>query len=193
MPINAVIDGGTILFPLAYIIGDVVTEVYGFRKAKQLIMIGFAMSILASTTLYLVQIMPPATIWEHQAAYEAILGTLPRIIIGSLVAYLVGELLNSFILAKLKVITNGKYLWVRTIGSTIVGALADTAIFSTIAFLGTIPNTELSKLIIVVYFIKVVIEIIITPVTYQVVAWLKSVEGIDYFDRDLTVKNSLLD
>ncbi len=193
MPINAVIDGGTILFPLAYIIGDVVTEVYGFRKAKQLIMIGFAMSILASTTLYLVQIMPPATIWEHQAAYEAILGTLPRIIIGSLVAYLVGELLNSFILAKLKVRTNGKYLWVRTIGSTIVGALADTAIFSTIAFLGTIPNTELSKLIIVVYFIKVVIEIIVTPVTYRVVAWLKSVEGIDYFDRDLTVKNSLLD
>lgn len=193
MPINAVIDGGTILFPLAYIIGDVVTEVYGFRKAKQLIMIGFAMSILASTTLYLVQIMPPATIWGHQAAYEAILGTLPRIITGSLVAYLVGELLNSFILAKLKVRTNGKYLWVRTIGSTIVGALADTAIFSTIAFLGTIPNTELSKLIIVVYFIKVVIEIIITPVTYRVVAWLKSVEGIDYFDRDLTVKNSLLD
>ncbi len=186
-----IIDGGTILFPFAYIIGDIVTEVYGFKKAKHLIYIGFIMSILTSITLYVVQILPPAVGWNNQDAYIAILGALPRIITGSLCAYLIGEILNSYVMARLKVITNGKYLWVRTIGSTLVGALVDTTIFSFIAFYGTIPDQSLVMLIATVYTIKVSVEVIVTPITYKIIRHLKNVEGVDHFDRNLNIMNAL--
>lgn len=183
------IDGGTILFPLAYILADVITEVYGFKAARRVIVIGFLMSILMTSVLFVIQLLPPAAGWTAQESYEQILGLLPRIIAGSLVAYLIGELTNSFILAKMKVATKGSYLWARTIGSTLVAALLDTVIFSTIAFHGVIPTETLVSLIVTVYVIKVLIEIAITPITYAVVSYLKRIDKHDYYDKDLELKS----
>lgn len=186
---NLIIDGGTILFPLSYILGDIITEVYGFKKAKKVIFIGFFMSIVATLTFTLVAWLPPASGWELQAAYESIFGIVPRIVAGSLIAYLIGEIVNSYILSSLKNKTNGKYLFVRTIGSTLVAALLDTAIFSTIAFAGIIPVEVLLSLILTVYVIKVAVEIIITPITYKVIGLLKKIEGKDHFDRGISVRD----
>ncbi len=188
---SIIIDGGTILFPVAYIIGDIVTEIYGFKKAKQLIFIGFLMSLLTSLTFFVVQILPSADMWENQSAYESIIGLLPRITTGSLIAYLAGEISNSYTMARLKVITNGRRLWQRTIGSTIIGAFVDTILFSTIAFYGTLSNSSLLQLIVTVYLIKVSVEILVTPITYIVVNKLRVIEGTDHFDRSLNIRNVL--
>lgn len=185
------IDGGTILFPLAYILADVITEVYGFKAARKVILIGFFMSILMVLVLFIVQILPPSADWSGQESYKQILGLLPRIITGSLIAYILGELTNSYILARMKVVTRGKYLWGRTIGSTLVGALLDTVIFSTIAFYGTVSIETLISLILTVYFIKVFVEIAITPITYMVVGYLKRTDKQDYYDKDLGLKTIL--
>jgi uncharacterized integral membrane protein (TIGR00697 family) len=176
-------DGGTLLFPLSYIFGDILTEVYGFSRSRKVIWLGFAGAALMSATLALVSSLPPAQGWHHQEAFEAILGTTPRIVAGSLAAYWSGEFLNSYVLAKLKVLTKGKWLWTRTIGSTLAGEALDTAVFAVIAFAGVLETPLLVTLIVSNYVFKCGVEIVFTPATYAVVRWLKNVEGTDWYDR----------
>jgi hypothetical protein len=179
-----VFDGGTLLFPLSYIFGDILTEVYGYKSSRGVIWLGFFMALLMSVIFIIVGILPPAAGWNNQAAYEAILGLTPRIVCASLIAYFFGEFSNSFVLAKMKIWTKGKWLWTRTIGSTVVGELVDSAIFVTIAFFGILPNSLLLTLIISNYLFKTGVEILFTPITYKVVNFLKRKENEDYYDRD---------
>jgi len=175
-------DGGTILFPLAYIFGDIFTEVYGYARSRVAIWTGFAGAALMSLILAIVGALPPAAGWEHQKAYETILGQTPRIVLGSLVAYFAGEFSNSYVLARMKILTRGRWLWTRTIGSTIVGELVDTILFCSIAFLGSFPVSLLWKIILSNYIFKVGVEAMLTPVTYRIVALLKSSEQMDVYD-----------
>jgi len=177
-----VLDGGTFLFPLAYIFGDIFTEVYGYGRARRAIWTGFAALVLLTVTLILVQFLPSAHGWNNQAAYTTILGFVPRIVISSICGYLAGEFVNSYVMAKMKLFTNGKYLWTRTVGSTIAGEGVDTIVFSTIAFYGVISNSELLNLIGTIYVAKVAVEIIFTPITYRIVHFLKQHEGVDVYD-----------
>ena len=178
---DRVFDAGNILFPLAYLLGDVLTEVYGFRAARRVILLGFACNLIAVGAIQIAIALPAAGFWtDNQAAYETVLGTTWRIFVASLCAYLVGELANSFVLSRMKVATGGRFLWSRTIGSTIVGQGLDSAIFVTIAFAGT--GVELAETIITTWVIKVAWEALATPVTYVVVNQLKRREGIDVFD-----------
>jgi len=177
-------DGGTILFPLSYIFGDILTEVYGYGQSRKIIWTGFFCALLMSVVFIIVGKLPPAEGWGNQAAYDAILGLTPRIVIASLVAYWCGSFSNSFILAKLKIITKGKWLWVRTISSTIVGELLDTVLFVVIAFWGVIPAPLLITLIISNYIFKTGVEALFTPVTYGAVKWLKRTEAEDYYDTN---------
>ncbi len=183
-------DGGTILFPVSYIFGDVLTEVYGFKRSRRVIWTGFACLALTALILWLVRIMPGEATWQSytgQAAYNAVLGgmTSGGIVAASLVAYLAGEFMNSIILAKMKVATNGKWLWMRTIGSTLVGEAVDSLIFIGIASLaGVFPWSLFWTLSITNYIFKCFIEIVMTPVTYWIVAKLKHAENEDYYDRD---------
>ena len=168
-----IVDGGAFLFPLTYIIGDVLAEVYGFAAARRAILIGFAMSVLAAITFAVVQWAPPAAGYEHQAAFEAVLGFVPRIVLASICGYLVGQLLNSYVLVKLKERTNEKALWVRLIGSTMVGELADTVVFCTIAFYGVITGAEFANYVIVGYVYKTLLEVVLLPITYPVIRSIK--------------------
>ena len=156
-------DGGTLLFPLSYIFGDILTEVYGYKKSRQVIWLGFYSALLMSLVFFVVGRLPSPAGWENQDAYDKILGLTPRIVIASLVAYFCGEFLNSFVLAKMKVITKGRWLWTRTIGSTIVGEFFDSLIFILVAFFGIFTNYLLFTLIISNYIFKTSIEIIFTP------------------------------
>mgnify|MGYP000082400739 CR=1 FL=1 len=176
-------DGGTILFPLAYIFGDILTEVYGFARARRVIWIGFAALALTIATLAVVQYLPPAADWPNQASYEAVLGFIPRIVAASMVAYLIGEFLNSFVLAKMKLRSKGKYLWQRLLGSTVVGQAADTVVFTLLAFAGTLPASALINIMLTVYVLKLVVEALLLPVTYRIVAALKRLERVDAFDK----------
>ena len=176
-------DGGTILFPLSYIFGDILTEVYGYRQSRRVIWAGFGSAALMAVVFALVGALPPAAGWENQAAYDAILGWTPRIVLGSLLGYWAGEFSNSFVLAKMKVLTSGRWLWTRTIGSTLAGEAVDTAIFATVAFLGVLPSDLLTVLIVSNYVFKVGVEALATPVTYAVVTFLKRSEQEDYYDR----------
>ncbi|MBI1279311.1 MAG: queuosine precursor transporter [Anaerolineaceae bacterium] len=175
-------DGGTFLFPLSYIFGDVLTEVYGYKSSRRVIWTGFFWMFVTAITLAIVDSAAPAQGWELQASFHAILGQTFRIVTASLCGFLAGEFSNSFVLAKMKIWTEGKYLWMRTIGSTIAGEGVDTIVFTVIAFAGTIPNEVLVNLIISGYLFKVAIEVAFTPVTYRVVSWLKAVEHEDYYD-----------
>src|SRR3989338_7108211 len=177
-------DGGTLLFPLSYIFADILTEVYGFTRARRVIWLGFFCAFILSALLYIVGALPAASDWGNQSAYDAILGQAPRIVFASLIAYLCGEFINSFILAKMKIWTAGKWLWTRTVGSTVVGELVDSTLFIVIAFAGVLPNSLLVTLIISNYVFKTAIEILFTPVTYATVGYLKRAEGEDYYDRD---------
>lgn len=177
-------DGGTLLFPLAYIFGDVLTEVYGYRRSRRVIWTGFTWIILAAVVFGVVDGLPAAEGWELQSSYHSILGQTPRIVVASVLAYLAGEFSNSFVLAKLKVATTGRWLWMRTIGSTLVGEGVDTAIFLLIAFWGVLPPELLRSVMISNYIFKVGVEVLFTPATYQVVDFLKRAEREDYFDRD---------
>ena len=176
-------DGGTILFPLSYIFGDILTEVYGYARSRRVIWTGFAMILLASAVFMIVGALPPAADWTGQAAYDQILGLTPRIVAASLTAYFFGEFSNSFILAKMKILTSGKYLWMRTIGSTLVGEGFDTVIFVLVAFWGVLPSELLWTIIVSNYIFKVGVEILFTPVTYAVANFLKKREHEDYYDR----------
>jgi uncharacterized integral membrane protein (TIGR00697 family) len=175
-------DGGTILFPLSYIFGDILTEVYGYSRSRQVIWMGFFCTALMTLILNIVGILPPAEGWNNQAAYQAILGVTPRIVIASFIAYFSGEFSNSFILAKMKILTKGKWLWTRTIGSTIVGEGVDTILFCMIAFYGFLPNDLLLKVVISNYIFKCGVEVLATPVTYKIVGFLKRSEREDYYD-----------
>ncbi|MBP7804634.1 MAG: queuosine precursor transporter [Candidatus Pacebacteria bacterium] len=177
-------DGGTILFPLSYIFGDVLTEVYGYKQSRRVIWTGLCMALLMSVIFYVVGKMPADPTWGHQDAYDFILGQTPRIVLASLIAYLAGEFSNSYILAKLKVKMKGKMLWVRTIGSTIVGEGIDTVLFVLIAFWGTIPTSLLVTIIVSNYIFKTGVEILLTPFTYKVTNFLKRKEQVDYYDTD---------
>ncbi len=175
-------DGGTLLFPLSYIFGDILTEVYGYQKSRKIIWLGFFSALLMSLILILVGFLPPAADWPNQEAYMAILGLTPRIVIASLIAYFAGEFSNSFSLAKIKIATKGKWLFVRTIGSTIIGEGVDTLLFVFIAFYGTMPNSLLLTIIISNYIFKIGVETLMTPLTYQAVKYLKKNEKEDYYD-----------
>ncbi len=181
---NISFDGGAILFPLTYIFGDILTEVYGYARARRVIWIGFGMNLLMVAVFWLVGVLPADPMWGMQDSYMNILGVVPRIVLGSLVAYLFGEFVNSYILAKLKVKTGGKKLWLRAIGSTLVGQFLDTTIFLVIAFAGILPWSLIWTIWIVNYIFKIAVEVALLPVTYRVVAWLKRKESEDYFDKD---------
>ena len=180
-------DGGTIIFPLAYIFGDILTEVYGYARARRVIWIGFAMNLLMVIIFWLVSSLPSAVdefAIAQSNAFSSLLGVVPRIVLGSFVAYLFGEFINSYILAKLKIKTQGEKLWLRTIGSTIVGQFVDTTIFLLIAFAGVLPWNLLIIIWISNYIFKILTEIILLPITYKVVNWLKKKENEDYYDTN---------
>ena len=166
-------DGGVFLFPLTYIIGDILSEVYGFKAARKAVLTGFAISVLAAMTFYLVQISPAADGYENQGAFEAVLGFVPRIVLASILGYLVGQLLNAYVLVKIKERTKEKYLWARLIGSTAVGELADTIVFCTVAFYGIITGAEFLNYVIIGYVYKTLLEVVLLPVTYPVIRVIK--------------------
>ncbi len=179
-----VFDAGTIIFPFSYIFGDVLTEVYGFRRARQVIWLGFLCNLLAVCVISIGLILPAASFWDGQAAYERILGYAPRLLGASFCAYLVGELANSMVLARMKVATEGRWLWSRTIGSTLVGQGFDSLVFVLIAFTGAIPTSALVSVILTQWILKSGYEALATPFTYLVVGRLKRAEGVDVYDRD---------
>jgi uncharacterized integral membrane protein (TIGR00697 family) len=177
-------DGGTILFPISYIFGDILTEVYGYRRSRRVIWAGFACAGLMAGVFALVGALPPAEGWENQDAYLAILGTTPRIVAGSLIAYFAGEFSNSYTLAKMKILTRGRWLWTRTIGSTLVGEGVDTVLFVAIAFAGTLPWPLFWSIIASNYVFKCGLEAAMTPITYRVTNFLKQSENEDFYDTD---------
>lgn len=180
------LPAAVIVFPITYVIGDVLTEVYGYRHAKLVIWVGFFANILVVGFIILGQFLPPAEVWTGQQAYKDILGSTPRLLAASFLAYLLGELLNSFVLAKLKVFTKGKRLWVRTIGSTLVGQFVDSGVFVTIAFIGLLPTSVLVQLFLMQWICKVAYEVLCTPVTYLIVNKIKTIENIDVYDYSAT-------
>ena len=177
-------DGGTILFPISYIFGDILTEVYGYKKSRRVIWTGFFAAFLMSAVFMIVGKLPPAADWPNQKAYEKILGLTPRIVIASLIAYFAGEFSNSYTLAKMKIFSKGKLLWSRTIGSTIVGEGVDTLLFVFIAFYGVFPGNLLLAILISNYVFKVCFEAAFTPFTYMIVGYLKRKERSDVYDYD---------
>ncbi len=173
-----------VIFPVSYIVADVLTEVYGFRRARLVIWLGFGCNLLVVGIVMLAVWLPPAPYWEHQSAYETVLGMTPRLMIASLTAYLIGEFTNSTVLAKMKILTQGRWLWSRTIGSTLVGQLFDTTIFSVIAFAGVFPTDAIMRIIVMEWLLKCAYEALATPLTYAVVNFLKRKEGLDVYDYD---------
>jgi uncharacterized integral membrane protein (TIGR00697 family) len=177
-------DGGTILFPLAYVFGDILTEVYGYARSRRVIWTGFIWIAVAAAVFWIVDELPAAPEYELSESFHSILGQTPRIVAGSLAAYFAGEFVNSVILAKLKVWTEGRMLWSRTISSTVIGQAVDTAVFLLIAFGGVFSNATLWDIFESNYVFKVGVEIGFTPITYLVVRYLKRVEHSDVYDRD---------
>lgn len=177
-----VMPAAIIVFPVSYIFGDVLTEVYGYQRARTVIWLGFLCNLFSVIIIWLGQTMPAASFWDGQAAYERILGYVPRLLIASFIAYLVGEFANSYVLAKMKCATKGRWLWARTIGSTLVGQGLDSLVFIVLAFAGTIPASGIASAIITQWLIKSGYEVLLTPVTYRVILFLKNREGIDYYD-----------
>jgi queuosine precursor transporter len=188
-----ILPAAVIMFPLAYIVADVLTEVYGYAKARQVIWTGFFCNLLAVAAIWLAGIIPAAPFWapfpyqspeEANQAYQAILGMAPRILLASFMAYLVGEFLNAIVLARMKLVTRGRFLWTRTIGSTLIGQGADSFVFITVAFSGIFAREDLALAIVSQWGVKVAYEVIATPLTYLVVNYLKRAERVDYFDKD---------
>jgi uncharacterized integral membrane protein (TIGR00697 family) len=176
---------GVLFFPISYVFGDVLTEVYGYARARRVIWAGFAGLAFAALMAAIVVALPPAPFWKNQAAYEVAFGTTWRIAAASMLAYFCGEFANSFVLAKMKILTAGRWLWTRTIGSTIIGEAVDSALFYPLAFYGSgiIPNDKLPQVMLVQFVVKVGVEVVFTPVTYKVVGFLKRAEQEDYYDR----------
>lgn len=182
---HLVLPAAVILFPLTYILGDVLTEVYGFERTRLIIWIGFAANIFAACIFVITVILPYPSFWNGQEAYKQVLGITPRIVVASLAGYFVGEFANSAVLSRMKVLTGGRWLWTRTIGSTIIGEGLDTVIFISIAFFGSMNNAVLLSMIVAQYIFKVSYEILFTPLTYLVVDWVKQREEIDKYDNDV--------
>lgn len=176
------ISAAQILFPITYIFGDIFTEVYGYSASRRAIWYGFGASLLMVVISYIAVIVPPAPEYKDQVAFDTIFRPVGRIVAASLLAYWLGEFANSFTLARLKLLTKGRYLWTRTIGSTVVGQAVDTTVVMFAAFYGTRSTQMIWKLILSGYLIKVVYETLMTPVTYAVVGFLKRSEGVDAFD-----------
>ena len=176
------VPAGIIVFPLSYLFGDVLTEVYGYGAARRVIWLGFACNLLAVIAIYLGGLAPAAPIWRQQAAYDTILGFTPRLLLASFTAYMVGEFINAFVLARLKIATKGRWLWTRTIGSTLIGEGLDTLIFISIAFWGIIPPQLILTAILTQWTFKVVYEVLATPFTYWIVGFLKRRENLDTYD-----------
>ncbi|MEK6592641.1 MAG: queuosine precursor transporter [Pseudomonadota bacterium] len=176
---------GVLFFPISYVFGDILTEVYGYARARRVIWAGFAGLGFASFMATVVVALPPAPFWQHQAAYEIAFGNAWRIVAASMFAYFCGEFVNSFVLARMKVLTQGRWLWTRTIGSTIAGEAVDSALFYPLAFYGAgiIPDDKLPLVMLVQFVTKVGVEIAFTPVTYKIVGFLKRAENEDYYDR----------
>lgn len=179
---NLVLPAAIIIFPLSYIIGDILTEVYGYQQARRVIWLGFLCNLIAVVAIWVGKVLPSAPVFEAQSAYERILGSTPRFLLASFVAYLAGEFANSFVLAKMKIRTRGRWLWMRTIGSTLVGQGIDTLIVLTIAFAGVLPFSVLGNMILSHWLVKTAYEVVVTPLTYGVVGYLKRKEGIDVYD-----------
>jgi uncharacterized integral membrane protein (TIGR00697 family) len=175
---------GVLFFPISYIFGDVLTEVYGYARARKVVWAGFGAMIFAAFMSWAVVKLPPAPGWPSQAAVETIFGSTPRIVAASLIAFFVGEFSNSYVLAKMKLFTKGRMLWTRTIGSTIVGEAVDSVVFYPLAFLGRWSTELVIHVMITNYVVKVVWEVLMTPLTYKIVNFLKRAEHEDYFDRD---------
>ena len=173
---------GILLFPLSYVIGDVLTEVYGYANARRCVWMGFGALIFMAFMSYVVVAMPPAEGWDGQAAYESVFGSTWRIVAASVLAFWAGEFVNSFVLAKMKIITQGKHLWARTIGSTVFGQGVDSLIFYPVAFLGIWTPQQVLTVMVTNWLLKVLWEALLTPVTYAVVGWFKHREGVDVYD-----------
>ncbi len=175
---------GVLFFPISYVFGDILTEVYGYARARRVIWAGFAALAFASFMATIVVALPPAPFWKNQEAYEIAFGTTWRIALASMFAYFVGEFVNSFILAKMKIWTKGRHLWSRTIGSTIFGEAVDSALFYPLAFYGTgiIPDDKLPMVMLAQFLLKVGVEVVFTPLTYKIVNALKRAEHEDYYD-----------
>jgi queuosine precursor transporter len=172
-----------IYFPITFIFADVLTEVYGYARARRTLWTVMLCSIIAGCLYGLVSVIPPAPGFDANAAYQRVFGVVPRVLFGGWVAVFAGEITNNFIMARLKVNFNGKYLWLRTITSTIAGQLVNTAVFYMIGLYGILPSNILLEAIITGWILKVIVEVVATPVTYQIVSWLKKVENVDYYDR----------
>ncbi len=177
-------DGGTLLFPLSYIFADILTEVYGYERSRRVIWAGFAGLVLMAVVIWVVGVVPADPGWSLQGSYQALLMTAPRIALASIIAYFIGEFSNSYILSRLKIYTKGKYLWVRTIGSTLVGQLIDSFLFVWIAFGGVWENSLVIRVLISNYLFKTGYEILATPLTYAVTNWLKRRENEDHYDHN---------
>lgn len=176
------IPAGILCFPIAYIVNDVLTEVYGFQKAKSVIWWSFVSLAFMTLIYYLATLITPAPFWQEQPSFEKIFSFVPRIALGSLIAFLVGSLLNAMVLSRMKIWSNGKHLWMRTIGSTIVGEAADSVIFNLIAFGGIFATKDLVTIMISGFVLKTLYEVVATPLTYSVVGYLKKVEQEDKYD-----------
>jgi hypothetical protein len=181
-----VFGAGVLFFPISYVFGDILTEVYGYARARRVIWAGFAGLAFASFMAWVVVKLPPAPFWENQAAYETAFGITWRIAGASMIAYFCGEFANSFLMAKMKLLTAGKWLWTRTIGSTLVGEAVDSALFYPLAFYGAgiIPDDKLPLIMLAQFVGKVAVEVAFTPLTYLIVGFLKRAENEDYYDRD---------
>lgn len=176
------VSGAQLLFPITYIFGDIFTEVYGYGGSRRVIWIGFAANALLALLGNLIVALPAAPEWKNQEAFATVFHQVPRLVIASLIAYWCGEFANSFTLAKMKLVTKGRYLWTRTVGSTVVGQAVDTVILVIIGFSGTVTTAGLIRLIVSAYLFKVAYEVLATPVTYWIVGFLKRSEGVDTFD-----------
>lgn len=183
------IPAGILTFPASYIFADVLVEVYGFHQTRKVIWTGLVCQVLMAFFYYLSSLMTPAAFWTGQEYWSKFFSMSPRIVAGSLVAYFVGEFLNATVMSKLKKRTAGRYLWVRTIGSTLVGEGADTLVFNIVAFVGVFEPKSLLSIIISGYLLKVSYEIVVTPITYLIVNWLKRAEGFDHFDHEVNTYN----
>jgi uncharacterized integral membrane protein (TIGR00697 family) len=178
------VSGAVLLFPITYIFGDVFTEVYGFGASRRAIWLGFfgtgLLYLMAAITIAL----PPAPGWHNQQAFATVFGFIPRILAASLIAFWAGEFANSYTMARMKVFTDGRMLWTRTVGSTIVGQAVDTTLVIVLTFAGTVPFSTIGNMVVTGYLLKVGYEVLATPLTYLVINWLKKAESSDVFDRD---------
>lgn len=179
-----VLPAAVVLFPISYIVGDVLTEVYGYARARRVIWTGFGCNLVAVAAIWAAMALPPAPFWaENQPSFEAILGFTPRLLVASFLAYLVGEFANAAVLSRMKLLTRGRHLWSRTIGSTVIGQGLDSAVFITVAFAGVLPPDVLPVTILTQWLVKTAYEVAATPLTYLVVGFLKRVDRVDAYDE----------